>query len=261
MQKINSSQNPIIKTARSLHDKKNRKKTASFLLEGKTLILEALQRRVAITHLFSDDERILKAIYEQVSRPESLNLIQLSPALMKKISSTETACDLVAIAQDQRPPFSIENFGPEDKLFLYCEDIQDPGNLGSLIRSAFAANASAVFLSENCADIFNPKVLRSSMGAIFAGPVVYKELPELIRAFPNIQTVGSSPRASVPYSKLDTRASVLLLVGNEVRGLSESSLNQCSDLVKIPMHQNIESINVLAAASIILFELNKKLWN
>lgn len=275
---LESKDNQHVKLACSLHEKKYRKEKNLILFEGITLIKEALKRKIKIKTLFYTKDSVIEEFQDENA---SYEIFKISDEIMKKISTTDSLPPLVAISE--KPSFedplhndsqlSLLELNSSDKktgnLFVFCENIQDPGNLGSIIRTAFSAGATAIYLSHDCADIFNPKTLRASMGTMFCGPVVYKDLTdvrEMLKSFSSknqtsYEIIGTSSHAPIQYDEINVNKlkNIILLVGNESKGLREESLKTCTMNIKIDLENDIESLNVLSATSIILFDLKKKL--
>lgn len=277
IQEITSPQNKFIKLAKSLNSSKGRKSSGLFLIEGHKVLQEALKRKIKLQYIFIAEtgfEDSLESIsLKEYQRNENIDgiIINKTPdRILKQISTTDTPSRVIAIAKQSTSKQSNEQENQKVTFSLYCEDIQDPGNLGSMIRSAFAAGVKNIYLSKACADIHNPKTVRSSMGAIFAGSIysnasiitegdcsLIKLENETRFSLENFQIIGSSSHTELNYKdlKLDKDKPILLMVGNEGKGLSEKSLQLCTSTVKIPMHNNIESLNALAATSVLLFHL------
>ncbi len=258
---INSSENQYIKLAKSLHSKAGRKKSGSFLIEGEKILEEAFKNNIEIEYIFTLDESAAQHIDIEKFLAPNKNKVNEAPvfmvdeSLMKKITTTESLVSTIAIAKQ------FEKIAPvNDNFILYCEEIQDPGNLGSIIRSAFAAGVTSIKLSENCADIFNPKTVRSSKGVMFCGAIEKNVSLKDLDKFDHLK-IGSSLNTDTDYSNMKEKLNgkVLLMAGNEANGLSNEAQEACDLLVKIPMANNIESLNVTAATSIFLFEIKKVL--
>lgn len=262
IQEINSKDNQFIKLAGSLHLKKNRKEEGLFIIEGKTLVEEAIKKSIEIQSVFIKD----KAELESLGLNQEAQIFLVDDELMSKISTTENPPPILAIAKQPKIPEAQIN---SSNLVLFCEDIKDPGNLGSIIRTAFAAGVKNIYLSPNCVDIYNPKVIRSSMGAIFYGSIRYIELNELEKELKeksaamgaSLELVGTTPHTDSHYTEIQVNPlkNILLIIGNESQGMSEEALKACTRLVSIPLENGIESINVLAATSVLLFALFEKL--
>jgi RNA methyltransferase, TrmH family len=278
---IVSKDNQYIKLACSLHEKKYRKEKNLILFEGQTLIEEAIKRKITIKTLFYSKESVLEDFKQEHPEELDFEILQISQELMEKISTTDSAPPLIAISE--KPNFAdpmhndsqlnlLQQESPEKKtgnLFVYCENIQDPGNLGSIIRTSFSAGVEAVYLSHDCADIYNPKTLRSSMGTMFCGPVIYKDLSDIkenLKKFSSknqtsYEIIGTSSYADTAYDEVNINKmkNLMLMVGNESKGLRDESIKACTMSIKIDLENDIESLNVLSATSIILFNLKNKL--
>jgi len=281
LNEIVSKDNQHIKLACSLQEKKYRKETNLIIFEGRTLIDEAIKRKVKIKSLFYNKDSVLEEFNKDHPEKPEFEIYKISPELMEKISSTDSAPPLVAVSE--KPYFAdplhtdsqlsllekSSSTKTTGNLFVYCENIQDPGNLGSIIRTAFAAGVETVYLSHDCADIFNPKTIRGSMGTIFCAPVIYKDLSDIkenLKAFSSLnktsyEIIGTSSYAETSFDEININKlkNILLLVGNESKGLRDESLKACTMNVKINLENDIESLNVLSATSIILFDLKNKL--
>lgn len=271
MQEITSKDNQNIKFAVSLHDKKARKKEKLCLLESKTVIQEALKRGNEITQIFFRDESLFEEMKDLIQ--EATESFKIDQDLMAKIATTDSAPPIFAIMKSPeiKDPILDDSYDKitGGNLFLYCENVQDPGNLGSIIRTAFAAGVKSIYLSPSCVDVLNTKTIRSSMGTVFYGSIQYLELDELISKLKakstngqaSLEIIGTSPRAESFHSEIqfNPMKNILVLVGNESQGLKDNSLDLCTNLIKIPMENDVESINVLAATSVVLFDLKTKL--
>lgn len=262
IQEVASKDNQFIKLASSLQQKKARKEENLILIEGKTLVEEAIKKNLTIKHLFIQDEKEL----ENLNLNSSISIYKLDAELMSKISSTENPPPIVAIAETPKIP---EAKLDTSNLLLFCENVKDPGNLGSIIRTAFAAGVKNIYLSPKCVDIYNPKLIRSSMGAVFYGSIKYIELKELEQDLKqksaemgaSLELIGSTPYTDSHYTEVQVNPlkNILLIMGNESQGMSEEAKQMCTRLVSIPLESGIESINVLAATSVLLFSLSDKL--
>lgn len=246
---ITSDQNKFVKLAKALNSRSGRKKNPYCLIEGSKLINEALKNNIEIEFIFIQDQNVLTKL--EIIKHNELMILELPEKLMKEISTTETSVDAIAIAKQ------FHKAEPKQANFiLYCEEIQDPGNLGSIIRSAVAAGVDSIYLSPNSADIFNPKVIRSAMGTLFKAHVK-KDIK--LDDLPDYQILAASSYSQDNYSELKYQDQVVLLVGNEAQGLSQEALDKSNQGVIIPMTNDVESLNVVAATSIILFEIKKNL--
>lgn len=262
MQEILSKENQYIKLASKLHNRKTRDELSLFIIEGKTLIKEALSKKQNIKHIFFLDEEFYSEIENLLD--SDTDCFSIDKSLMSKIAATENPPPVLAILEKIQ-----KTEKPNGNFFIYCEDLQDPGNLGSIIRSAFASGVNKIFLSPNSCDTYNPKTLRSSVGTIFYGDIEYKTLDQVIEELTEysktknskLEILGTSSHAKnnifkTRFNKDDIH---LVLIGSEAEGLSKKAIDSCNKLIKIPLYNGVESINVLAASSVVLFEINRSL--
>jgi RNA methyltransferase, TrmH family len=269
IQEISSKENQFVKLACSLQQKKYREELNLILLEGKKLIQEAIKKNIAIKYVFVKNKDILAEFADNSF--DTSDVYISDDELMKKISTTETPAPIIAIASqptkiDPLDTLVEQNLTTNKNIFLFCDTVRDPGNLGSIIRTAFAAGVKGIYISPESADVYNSKTLRSSMGAVFYGGINYISFDNLITNFEgylqqnktSLEIIGTSPHAKKSYcdiSSLCPLKTILVVIGNEADGLSEDVSKRCTELIKIPLANEIESINVLAATSIILFDL------
>ncbi len=230
--KIESLTNNKVKTWNKLKEKKYRDETGLFLIEGDHLIKEALKRNLVVSTigLTSDyDYEVTSEILKKLSCQKSgTNEI----AIVKKIEEKEITGDNVVI----------------------LDGIQDPGNLGTIIRSAVAFNIGTLILSQDCVDLYNDKVIRSSEGMIFNINIVRKNLKEII---PEIKLSGYTIyAATVDGDKtFDDDKKIAFIIGNEGSGIKKEILELCDKNITIKMNENCESLNAGVSASILMYEL------
>ncbi|MCK5176498.1 MAG: RNA methyltransferase, partial [Candidatus Aenigmarchaeota archaeon] len=166
MQQIFGLQNPIVKMAFSLQQKKNRQKTGMFLIEGFKGVEDALNYGLEITHIFLNSSHKEKILYY----PKNL-IYLVDDKILKKISTTDTPPEILAIAKQFK--YSIKDlFKDKNPLIIVLENIKDPGNLGTVIRTSKAANASGIILTGDTTDLFNPKTVRSAAANLWKIPVI-----------------------------------------------------------------------------------------
>lgn len=250
---IRSRSNPLYKRLTAL--KENLERDAC-LLEGPRLVEEALHAGVAIREAVAGprgQERsgALLAMLEARGVPVRL----LDEALLASLSESETSQGVLAIAE--RPASSGAFLDEPRPLVLVAVAIQNPGNLGALLRTAEGAGAGGAFLTRGCADPFSWKALRGSMGSAFRLPLVTGlELEAVLDRLRErgVATVASSAEATARYDAFDWRGPAALLLGNEAAGLPPDVARAASARVSIPMAGDVESLNVAAAAAVLLFE-------
>ncbi len=241
-----------------MRQRKVREQTGLFVLEGAGLVAEALSCGHVPLDVFvsleapdGDFDALLADL-----RNAGAAVAELDPAAFGSIASTVTPQPVVAtVAQ----PWSglEEAVTREGSFVLVAAGVREPGNAGTLIRTAAAAGADAIVFCDDPVDVANPKVVRASAGAVFRIPVVARAdvgaLWERLR-YCGLTTVGMSGRSERPYDGVDYTAPVAIVVGNEAHGISDAVAEQLATRVAIPMARGVESLNVAAAAAVVAFE-------
>ncbi|CYU97243.1 RNA methyltransferase [Streptococcus suis] len=243
MEIIRSKANYLVKQVKKLQQKKYR--TSSYLIEGWHLLEEALAAKVPIEHILVSEEH--------VHRVAGLsNVTVVSSDIMQDLADSRTPQGVVA-------QLSLPNQTLPDVLtgkFLVLEDVQDPGNVGTMIRTADAAGFDGVFLSDKSADIYNMKVLRSMQGSHFHLPVYRMPMTAIFSALKSnqIQILATTLSSqSVDYKEVTPNPSFALVMGNEGQGISTFVADEADQLVHVTMPGQAESLNVAIAAGILLF--------
>ena len=244
---IESNQNKIIKEFNSLKAKKERDKTGLFILEGKRLVDE-IPNSWEIKYLLKAESYSEDINFE--------NVYTVKDSLFEKISETVNPQGILAVCHIKE--FDVTNVDYSNSpFFVVLENVTDPGNMGTLIRTADAAGADGIFLSKGCVDIYNPKVIRATMGSIFHLPIYRNlNLMDLMEDFKNnnVKTLAAHLKGtSTPY-KVDMTTACAVIIGNEANGLSDEISEMASDLVKIPMPGKAESMNAGIAGGILIYE-------
>lgn len=257
---ISSVQNEKVKLWASLQDKKNRDRTGQFLIEGVHLVLEALQGNVEIVTIVYDTERGIpvELKHERETNDSAatfgLEWVQASRAVMAKCSGTDTPPPVFAILS--KLSGDVNSLYRKNSLVVVLDGVRDPGNAGTIIRSADAVGADAVILGKGCVDLYNPKTVRSTMGSLFHLPIIEGNLQELLPSAKarGVKLVGTSLQAKYTCYSYDWKQSTWLLMGNESEGLSPEVRGLVDESVIIPMIGQAESLNVAMAATVLLYE-------
>ena len=241
---ITSAQNPAIKAIRALSEKKHRADSGLFMAEG---------------------EKVLARARDLGWEPETM--LATGPVVTwgKARILTVTAGVMAAVSGQKNPPPVAATFrqrwrheATAQGLWLALDELRDPGNLGTIVRTADAVGATGVILAGNCADPHGPDCVRATMGSIFAMPLVrmgLNELADLCRSWPG-ETVAAVVDGAVDYRKPYGRPT-LLAIGSEGRGLSPEIAKACASRVRIPMRDGPQSLNVAIATSLLLFEIRR----
>lgn len=247
MAQITSLSNQQIKEAVKLHQKKYRTRTGLFILEGYKAIYEAHNSGVEITTIYTTEKNVSKFDFLKEKT------ITVSEPVLEKLSTTESFPEAVAIGVQRI--FEFESILGLKKIAL-LENIKDAGNLGTIIRSAAAFGIEAIVLANDTIDIYNPKVVRSAVGALFKIPVLkINDLNSFSKAFCRhnfIATVVNKKDISDPCS-IDYKKPFVIFLGSEADGLTPEALEFCSIKTTIPITNKAESLNLSAAASIMFF--------
>ena len=267
---ITSRQNPQVRGACGLSEKKKRRETGLFRFDGIKLLREALQCNVEIVSVFVRmpmDEAIEKELWNFTSSGRLLEeqILPVTEAVFEKLTDEKSPEGIVTVAR-QLCGLHIrgnqENTGEiasEERLLL-AESLRDPGNLGTVMRSCAALGIDRLILTSDCADFYNPKTIRGAMGALFRLPTLTvgtEELPALIHA---LQGKGRRVYAAalrenaLKIGEIKLTAGDCFVIGNEGHGLSESTIAACDGTAIIPMREGNESLNAAAAAAICIWE-------
>lgn len=232
-----------------MEKKKFRDEKRLFALEGEKLAKECLDSLASIFY----SEKL--PIVEEVQK-RNLQSYKISKELMQRITTLQTPPKVLGIAK--KPFWKIDALiRKENPLILVGVEIQDPGNLGTMIRSADASGATGIILSKGTVDPYNPKVVRSSMGSIFRVPIIETDdLRETLKELKSkgIRVVGSTLSAGKSHWNVDLTGKIAMLIGNEGSGISNEILSLCDLSVKIPIFGKAESLNAAMASAILLYE-------
>ncbi|WP_373232546.1 TrmH family RNA methyltransferase [Cohnella sp.] len=259
---ISSTSNPRAKEWAKLLERKYREREGKFLLEGLHLVKEALDANWPLEIIAFDESSGVLDAFEKYLNEEQRNgpaWIPVSAEIIMKCSETDSPQPIFAVAM-KRPPQKEVLFQAELGLVAVLDGVQDPGNVGTIVRSAAACAATAVVLGKGTADLYNPKTIRATMGALFHVPVLEADLSELLSEAMGrgIAVAGTSLQASESCYGYDFRRSVWLVFGNEGSGMSTAVSDIVDDNLIIPMTGRAESLNVAMAATLLLFEAQRQ---
>ena len=255
VEKITSATNVRVKRLAALCKKARlRREEQVFLLEGERLYADtppAFLKEVFMTEEFLKDKLGGKA-------PENCTI--LTQEIMRKVSDTETPQGVLCVAK--MPQYRMKDLLGGNPLLLILENIQDPGNLGTMMRTAEAAGATGVLMSRDTVDLFNPKTVRATMSAIFRVPFLYtSDLIGAMRVLKEINGVkifAAHLKASSPYDEINYTGPCAFLIGNEGNGLTDAAADAADARIHIPMKGQIESLNAAMAAGILMFEASRQ---
>lgn len=252
---LTSVNNEKVKLIRALQSQRRaREKEGRFVVEGARLIEEALLARSPfdfVFHTSSVDPRA-RALLDKLARQRAA-IVEVSSPVMRACADTEHPQSLLAVL-----PFPALTPG-DNSLLLVCDRIADPGNLGTLLRTAAAARVDSVLLAPGTADAYNPKVVRSSMGAHFRVPIEPLDWDQIRERVKELKVWLAEARKGKQYDQVDWTRPSALIVGSEAEGPSGDARDLADDSVFIPMPGGSESLNAAVAGSVILFEAVRQL--
>jgi len=244
---IESVKNPKVKAWKKLLTKKERDQTGKYLIEGFHLVEEALKEQVVIEVIVNQDMEMPASF-----KIEGTDVIYVKEEVMKAICDTETPQGIAAVCEQRK--YGISEIKLEKLLLL--DRVQDPGNLGTMIRTADAAGMDAVILGEGCADPYNPKVIRATQGSLFHLPIMKSPLEEFIDKL-QIPVYGTALEGGIPFEQVEKAEAFALLLGNEGQGVAKELLAKTTKNLYIPIYGKSESLNVGIAAGILMYYLRK----
>lgn len=242
---INSIQNAKVKTWMKYHQKKYRDLDGKYLIEGEHLIEEALQAKVVSCLLIRKGQTLMFDFLGSI--------YYLDDSIIDKLSKNVSQVNYMAVCEKKECKIK------EKQRLLLLDAIQDPGNMGTIIRSAYSFGFDAIYLGKDCVDIYNEKVIRSTQGALFYLPLVTCDILSMIKELQKEQVeviVTALSDESYDLSELQPKGAIAIVMGNEGCGVKQAIIDQADVLVKIEM-TNFESLNVAIAASICMYELRK----
>lgn len=243
---ITSRKNPEIIEVSKLVKKKYRDQKGLLLIEGLKTIQEALTNNIKFKKIY-----IIPDLLTKINIPSDIDVIEVNKKVIEKISTSKNPEGISAVIEK---PKIISN---NSYRYLFLDKIRDPGNLGTIIRTADAAGFDTIYCSKDCVDIFNDKVIRSTMGSIFHIPIVENvDLIELAQDLKKqkFEIIGSSLEGELIYlNRLQIPDKFALVLGNESNGINDNLLSLCNKKIKLPIYGKAESLNVAVAAGILMY--------
>ncbi len=259
LERITSRENRRLIHARKVRDGRER---SQMFIEGRRLAEEAIRSEIIIDEGFVaegfEGSDILNVLSER-----GIAISNLPGPLFRSIAATEEPQGIVLLAQRPNNPVDDFNLGGSTlPLFLFLKEVNNPANLGAILRSAEAAGVGGIFVSKNSADVFSPKALRASMGSAFRTRItVNSELTEVLdraRA-EGLECLAVDSSGKNNYLQVDWTRPHLLIFGSEAHGISESERNLIGREISIPMENSVESLNLAVAAGVVLFEAKRQI--
>lgn len=241
---ITSVNNEHIKEINKLKEKKCRDLTNTFLIEGEHLVEEAIKSNLVKEVIVLENTNI---------NIDNIKTTYVSKDVIKKLSSMDSYPNVIGVCNKKEEEEIKGNV-------LILDDIQDPGNLGTIIRSSVAFNIDTIILSPRTVDMYNSKVIRSTQGMLFHINIIVKDLEEIINKLKddNYKIYGTKVDNGKDVRKINNIGKYALVIGNEGSGMSDKVSSLCDEYLYIKMNNNVESLNAGVAASILLYELSGK---
>jgi TrmH family RNA methyltransferase len=262
---ITSLSNPLVKEARSLRQKKARQESELFLVEGIHHVGEALEAHWDVDYVLYAPELLTsnfaRELVERLHTKRGGSLTKqtephaVSAQVMESLADKENPQGILAVVHQKETTFSsLQSL----KTSVALVSPQDPGNVGTILRTMDAVGVDALFLLDGGVDVYHPTAVRSSMGTLFWKPIVHATFDEFTfwaRA-KKVQIIGTSAHADVDYRTLVHQAPWVLMLGNEQKGLSQAQTKVCDVTVSLPMKGRVSSLNLSVAAGVLLYSLN-----
>lgn len=258
---IDSKHNPRLKELKKLHEKKHRVEEGKYLVEGFRLLEEAFKARKKIFAVIYDKEKEENFNLYILPYLTDEEIIVSNHEVLKELTKTVNPQGVAGILSMEKGTEDVNDaLGHETSLFIYLDGLQDPGNLGTIMRSAHAAGASGILFGNNTVDPYGDKVIRSSMGSIFHIPLFLegeRVLDELVNKGFKVAVTSLAAEKNLYHENLS--GNIVIVIGNEGSGITKELESKGDILLRIPMPGGAESLNAAVAASIVLFERVRQL--
>lgn len=260
---ISSLQNPRVKRVVRLRDRRDRDRERLFLIEGFRELSRAVQGGCALSELYFCPELFLganePALLERVSSASGAAVFEVSRLVFEKMTYRDRPEGLLAVAP--QPEWRLDHVGAAPTpLYLVVVAVEKPGNLGTMLRTADAAGVDAVIVCDRCTDLFNPNVVRASIGTLFTVPIAEATTDELLPWLTSraVRIAAATPAGTAIYSESKLDGPLAFVVGSEQYGLPERWLTAATERLRIPMHGRADSLNVAVATAVLLFEAQRQ---
>lgn len=261
---ITSLSNPLIKQVRSLRQRKARQESGLFLVEGIHHVGEALEAKWEVDAILYAPDLLTSSFARDLIARHNASALKdsaqpktqpVSVQVMESLADKENPQGILAIVHQKEARFSEID---SRQSFVALVSPQDPGNVGTILRTMDAVGTDALFLLDGGVDVYHPTVVRSSMGTIFWKPIVHASFTDFTfwARTRKIQLIGTSAHASDDYHTLTPRSPWVLVLGNEQKGLSPEQVKACNVTVSLPMKGRVSSLNLSVAAGVLLYALN-----
>ena len=243
-----------VKFIRLLHQKKYRSSNLLFIAEGSKIAVDIINSRLKVHKIYATaawlaENKDILELYQDIETNE------VAPEEMEKMSALDTAQDVLLLVGI--PEYKKSNHDKEAKIILVADSIRDPGNLGTIVRICDWYGIDQLFCSEDCAEIYNPKTVRATMGSIGRVEVVYTDIKGLIETNKTHKSYAATLDGHINVHKISKADPVLLVIGNEAHGVSEEIISLCDDTIMIPRIGKAESLNASIATAVLVDNLSR----
>ncbi len=258
MEIVTSLSNPLVKQARALRQKKTRSESGTFLVEGIHHVGEVLSAGWDVETIIHAPELLTSGFARDLLKKATglnLKLQPVSSQVMESLADKENPQGILAIVQQRKTMLS--SLHSINRAVVLVSP-QDPGNMGTILRTMDAVNVDALFLLDGGVELYHPTVVRASMGTLFWMPIVQTTFDEFIgwARKGKYQLIGTSAHATMDYHNFIPQAPWALMLGNEQKGLSPEQIAACDVTVSLPMHGRVSSLNLSVAAGVLLYQFN-----
>ena len=270
--RIASESNGRLRLVRKLQSARGRSDEGCFTVEGINLVSEVIDRGLDIAFIMvsegwlgAEDDREhtdkRRSAVRECAESDKMTVCEVPEALFNRITDAEFGAGVLAVVRKHETDPCIIDELTEDSNILVLDRIQDPGNMGTMIRTAVAAGYSLILAAKGTVDIYSPKVLRATAGMVFEIPVIYTsdmaEMADMLSRSGR-KAVVTVPEGGRPYYEEDLSGGIALIIGNEGRGVCDEMMDLAETRVTLPMKGNIESLNAAIAAAILMYEAVRK---
>ena len=260
---ITAKDNDKVKYTKSLLKSKNRNKESKFIIEGYRILTLAIECNAKIDYVFINEEFEKKTEHVEfleILKSKNINTYKTTNKIFNGLVDTESTQGILAVVKFNQRTIQ-ENLKDEHRFVVILDRIQDPGNMGTIIRTADAAGVDAIIALKGCVDIYNPKVIRSTMGSIFDMNIIHATQEEAVRLLKlkNFDIVSSYLDTDNYYDKVEYNYKTALVIGNEANGINDELVSKSDVLVKIPIYGKAESLNAAISSAILMYEIKKYL--
>ncbi|WP_455542629.1 TrmH family RNA methyltransferase [Intestinibacter sp.] len=260
---IKSKDNDKIKYTKSLLKTKGRNKEKKFIIEGYRILTLALECEAKLDYVFINEDFEKKEEHKKFLTELENKGIKVYKTLNKiflEMIDTENTQGILGVLEYKERDL-VNNISQDDKFVLILDRIQDPGNMGTIIRTADSAGVDAVILLKGCVDIYNPKVIRSTMGSIFDMNLIHATQDEAVDFLKSkeFNIVSSYLQTDNYYHETTYDGKIALVIGNEANGINDELISKSDKLVKIPIYGKAESLNAAISAAVLMYEIKKYL--